>query len=47
MPPPPKLIVAVAAIKAIVEHTNPLPEEAAAPLPHYERTASDAWNLLV
>ena len=47
MPAPPKLDVAVANIKAIVGHTSPMPEEAAAPLPHYERTASDAWNLLV
>lgn len=47
MPIPPQLVAAVDAIKAIPARGIPLPDEASAPLSHYERTANDVWNLLV
>ena len=33
-------------IARIPEHVGELPPEAASPIAHYERGASDAWNLL-
>lgn len=34
-------------LKAIPQHSSPLPPEAQVPIQHYVRSANDAWNLLV
>jgi hypothetical protein len=33
-------------VKEILQHVGPLPAEASTPLTHYERSTTDAWNLI-